>query len=363
MIDLRELLSNAVKQEASDIHIKAGRVPHLRIEGDLEPQDNLPEVTREDTLELGRQLLNNRQREILAQKSEIDVSFGVENLGRFRLAVFQQRGAISLVLRLIPEKIPTIEGLHLPPVLREIAEAPRGLILVTGVSGSGKSTTLASILRHVNESFPYHVLTIEDPIEFLFQDQKCLISQREIAADTHDFAAALRAALRQDPDVILVGEMRDLETVGIAMQAAETGHLVMSTLHTTDTTDTVNRIISMFPMSQQHDVRLRFASTLRAVISMRLIKSSVSGGRVPAVEVLRNTELIYSLITAPERVREIRRALETGHKQYGMQTFDQSILQLCEDGLITEKDALDNASSPEDLKLKLEGIVSSSEAI
>lgn len=363
MIDLRALLEKAVEHKASDIHIKAGRVPYMRIEGDLEPQNDLPEVTREDTLELARQLLNNRQREILAKKSEIDVSFGVENLGRFRLAIFQQRGAISLVLRLIPEKIPTIEELHLPPVLREIAEASRGLILVTGVSGSGKSTTLASMLRHINESSPYHVLTIEDPIEFLFQDEKCLISQREIAADTHDFAAALRAALRQDPDVVLVGEMRDLETVGIAMQAAETGHLVMSTLHTTDTTDTVNRVISMFPLSQQQDIRLRFASTLRAVISMRLIKSSVSGGRVPAVEVLRNTELIYSLITTPEKVREIRRALEAGHKQYGMQTFDQSILQLYEGGLISEKDALENASSPEDLRLRLEGIVSSSEAI
>ncbi|HLV01175.1 MAG TPA: ATPase, T2SS/T4P/T4SS family, partial [Acidobacteriota bacterium] len=217
--------------------------------------------------------------------------------------------------------------------------------------------------RHINQTFPYHVLTIEDPIEFLFEDQKCVISQREIASDTHDFAAALRASLRQDPDVILVGEMRDLETVSIAMQAAETGHLVMSTLHTTDTTDTVNRIISMFPFSQQQDVRLRFASSLRAIISMRLIKSSISGGRVPAVEILRNTELIYSLITAPEKVREIRRALEAGHKQYGMQTFDQSILQLYEDGLITEKDALENASSPEDLRLRLEGIVSSSEAI
>jgi twitching motility protein PilT len=363
MIELKELLKIATERKASDVHIKAGAAPYFRIEGELAPYEAAQIVSREETVDLARRLLNTRQREILAKKSEIDVSFGVEGIGRFRLAIFQQRGSVSMVLRLIVKEDRQMEDLHLPPILREIAEATRGMILVTGISGAGKSTTLAAMLQHINSTRRCHILTIEDPIEFLFEDDKALITQREIASDTIDFASALRAALRQDPDVIMVGEMRDLETVTTAMQAAETGHLVMSTLHTGDSVDTIRRVISMFPPTLQQDIRARFASVLRAIISMRLIKSSVTGQRIPAVEILRNTELIQSLLVQQERTKEILHALEKGHSQYGMQTFDQSILRHFQDGLITAEDALKNATSPEDMRLKMEGIVSSSEAV
>lgn len=363
MIDLKSLLHSAVERKASDLHIKSGAIPHLRIHGDLVPVNSGTPVTKEETLDLVHHLLNSRQKEALAKNLEVDLSFGNEAVGRFRLAVFHQRGTLSLVFRVIPEAVPTLRELNLPEVLGEIADEPRGLILVTGTTGSGKSTTLAAMIRHINETRHTHILTIEDPIEFAFRDQLSYLTQREVSIDTGSFGAALRAALRQDPDVIMVGEMRDLETVQTAMQAAETGHLVMSTLHTTDTVETVNRIVAMFPAYQQNDVRLQFAAALRAVISMRLIQSSVTGGRVPAVEVLRNTELIRALISQPERMKEIRKALETGTSQYRMQSFDQSILGLYQRGLISMNDALRNATSPDDLRLRIQGVVSSSETV
>ncbi|MBI4446751.1 MAG: PilT/PilU family type 4a pilus ATPase [Acidobacteria bacterium] len=363
MIDLKSLLQRAVERKASDLHLKSGALPHLRVNGELFPLANTAVVSKEDAFDLVDHLLNSHQKEVLARKLEVDLSFGGDGLGRFRLAVFHQRTTLSLVFRVIPDTVPTMRELNLPEVLEEIAEEPRGLVLVTGTTGSGKSTCLAAMIRQINEARRSHIITIEDPIEFLFHDRVAFITQREISIDTEDFGSALRAALRQDPDVIMVGEMRDVETIHTAIQAAETGHLVMSTLHTTDTVETVNRMVTVFPAHQQTEIRLQFASALRAIICIRLIRSSVTGGRVPAVEVLRNTELIRSLIAQPERTKEIRRALEAGASQYRMQSFDQSILSLYQKGLISLNDALKNASSPDDLKLRMQGVVSSSEAV
>ena len=363
MVDLKALLRVAVERKASDLHLKVGSPPHVRIQGELVPITTMPAFRREDTNDLVQQLLTPRQREVLNQRSEVDLAFGAAGLGRFRVAVFQQRGSVSFVFRLIPDKIPTIEDLNLPTVLRQIAEEDRGLILITGTTGSGKSTTLASMIDYLNGIRRCHIITIEDPIEFLFRDRLAFISQREVAIDTENFGSAVRAALRQDPDVILVGEMRDVETIETALHAAETGHLVMSTVHTTDATETVNRIVAMFPPHEQREVRLQFAAAIRAIISMRLIRANIPVGRIPAMEILRNTEYIRSLIEQPEKLKDIRRALEAGTSQYGMQSFDQSVLSHYQKGYISLADALRYATSPEDLKLKIQGIVTSKEKV
>lgn len=363
MINIKELLKKAHEHQASDLHIKAGVYPTLRVRGELVPLNSHPRVTKQDTLDLAHHLLNTRQKEDLAQKVELDIGFGGSGNGRFRLALFHQRGSVSLVFRLIPERVPSLDELNLPPVLRDIADEHHGLVLITGATGSGKSTTMASMLQHVNTTRRTHIVSIEDPIEFSLNDELSLITQREIGMDTKDFASALRSVLRQDPDIIMVGEIRDPETVLAAIQAAETGHLVMSTLHTADTAETVNRVLSMFPSSRQSDVRFRFAAALRAIISIRLLKSSITGRRIPAVEVLRNTGLIASLIEQPGRTKEIRRALEAGHSQYGTQSLDHSIFSHWRNNLISDSDALENATTPEDLRLRMEGIVSSAESV
>lgn len=363
MLDLKALLKNTVAQKASDLHIKPGIAPHLRIHGDLMPLASLPPVSREETRQLAEQLLSAHQRENLAKKLEVDHAFGEEGLGRFRLAVFYQRGSLSLIFRFIPDIVPTLEELNLPKILKQIAQEPRGLVVVTGATGSGKSTTLASMIRHLNQTRRAHIITIEDPIEFLFPDNQSVITQREISQDTENFTSALRSALRQDPDVIMLGDMRDVETVQIALQAAETGHLVLSTLHTPDAVESVSRTISIFPAHQQNNIRFQFAAVLRAILSIRLIRSSVTGGRVPAVEILRNTQMVRSRIEDAAGVKEIKRALETGTSQYGMQSFDQSLLDLYQRELISMSDALRNATSPDDLKLRIKGIVISSETV
>ncbi|HKF53209.1 MAG TPA: PilT/PilU family type 4a pilus ATPase, partial [Candidatus Acidoferrales bacterium] len=292
----------------------------------------------------------------------LDMAYGVAGLGRFRVNVFQQRGNVGMVLRVIPTKIRTIEELNLPPVIDKICEEQRGLVLVTGTTGSGKSTTLAAMIDRINSIRAEHIITIEDPIEYLHRDKKGFINQREVEVDTSTFSTALRAALRQDPDVVLVGEMRDLETISTALLAAETGHLVFSTLHTLDATETIQRIIAVFPPPEQKQIRLQMASTLKAVVSQRLVRKSDGVGRVPAVEVLISTGYIRDCIINPDKTRLIRDALAAGTSQYGMQTFDQSIFDLYTKNLVTLDEALMRASNPDEFKLRIQGIRSAADA-
>jgi twitching motility protein PilT len=276
--------------------------------------------------------------------------------------VFQQRGQVSVAIRSIPTNIPGFEELHLPSILEKIAREPRGLVLVTGTTGSGKSTTIASMINYINERTMRHIITIEDPIEFSYTDRMSIISQREIGVDAQSFAASLRSSLRQDPDVILVGEMRDMETIETALVAAETGHLVFSTLHTLDAVETINRIVAVFPIHQQKQIRLQLSMVLRAVISMRLMKRSDSSGRVPAIEIMRATNLISSCILDPDKTRLLREAIAAGTSQYGMQTFDQSIYEHYKAGRITLEDALSYATNPEEFKLRVQGIYTTKDA-
>jgi twitching motility protein PilT len=285
----------------------------------------------------------------------------VPGMGRFRCNIFQQRGSVGLVLRLIPARIQTFKELMLPQVLEKICEEQRGLVLVTGTTGSGKSTTLASMIDFVNTRRIEHIMTIEDPIEFLHRDKKSIINQREVDVDTKQFSAALRSAMRQDPDVILVGEMRDYETIETALLAAETGHLVLSTLHTVDATETVNRIISVFPPHQQKQIRIQLAAVLKAIISMRLLPRADGLGRVPAVEILISTGYIRDCIENKEKTKLIRDAINQGTSQYGMQTFDQSLYLLYKNGLITLEEALRRATNPDEFKLKIQGIQSTAD--
>jgi twitching motility protein PilT len=289
------------------------------------------------------------------------MAYSVPGLGRFRVNVFQQRGTVGMVLRVIPIKISTIRELNLPPVLERIAHERRGLILVTGTTGSGKSTSLASMIDFINNMRTEHIMTIEDPIEFLHRDKKSLVNQREVEVDTKSFALALRSALRQDPDVILVGEMRDYETIETALNAAETGHLVLSTLHTVDATETINRVISVFPPHQQKQVRLQMGAVLRAIISMRLVPRKDGNGRVPAVEVLRSTAYIRDCVENKEKTKLIASAIAAGTSQYGMQTFDQSLYSLFQAELISFEEALRQATNPDEFKLKVAGIQSASD--
>jgi twitching motility protein PilT len=290
------------------------------------------------------------------------MAYGVAGLGRFRVNVFQQRGNVGMVLRVIPTKIRTIDELNLPRVVDRICEEQRGLVLVTGTTGSGKSTTLASMVDRINSTRSDHVITIEDPIEFLHRDKRSFINQREVEVDTANFSTALRAALRQDPDVILVGEMRDLETIATALLAAETGHLVFSTLHTLDATETIQRIIAVFPPPEQKQIRLQLAATLKAVVSQRLVRCADDKGRVPAVEVMIATAYIRDCIINPEKTRLIHDAIGAGSSQYGMQTFDQSIYDLFSRNLISYEEAISRASNPDDFKLRVQGIRSAADA-
>jgi len=307
-------------------------------------------------------MMTNRQKQKFKETAELDMAYGVAGLGRFRVNVFQQRGNVGMVLRVIPTKIRTIEELELPRILSQICEEPRGLVLTTGTTGSGKSTTLAAMVDRINSLRAEHVITIEDPIEYLHRDKKGFINQREVEVDTSSFSTALRAALRQDPDVVLVGEMRDLETISTALLAAETGHLVFSTLHTLDATETIQRIIAVFPPPEQKQIRLQLASTLKAVISQRLVRRGDGQGRVPAVEVMVATNYIRDCIINPDKTRLIRDAIAAGTSQYGMQTFDQSLFDLFSRNLITLEEALLRASNPDDFRLRVQGIRSSSDS-
>jgi twitching motility protein PilT len=359
-IDIDTLLSDAVARGASDLHLKVDAPPYLRIDGVLRALD-LPPLTAADTRQLAIRLLGDHDVGIDDLK-EFDCSYSLYALGRFRCNVFVERGVHGAVLRVIPGQTKTIADLNLPPIIEKIALEERGLVLCTGTTGSGKSTTLAAMIDHVNRHQAKHIVTIEDPIEFLHTGGKSIITQRELGQDTSSYTAALRAALRQDPDVILVGEMRDKETIETAMTAAETGHLVMSTLHTLDAPETINRIIAVFPPHQQEQIRAQLAEVLRAVVSMRLVRSYDGKGRVPAAEIMLNTTFIRECIRDRDRVVEIRDAIASGVSQYGMQTFDQSLLWLHREGLISVEEALRAATNPSDMKLQLRGIVTSGEA-
>jgi twitching motility protein PilT len=358
---INDLLKLAIERKASDLHLKVGSYPVIRVSGHLMALTELNRLSQEETIAMAFSIMSGRQKQKFKDHFEIDLAYSVPGLGRFRVNIFQQRGTVGMVLRVIPSKILTLDELMLPPILKTIADENRGMILVTGTTGSGKSTSLAAMIDYVNSSRTEHMMTIEDPIEFLHRDKKSLVNQREVEVDTKSFASALRSALRQDPDVILVGEMRDYETIETALNAAETGHLVLSTLHTLDATETINRIISIFPPHQQKQIRLQLASVLKAVISMRLVPTADGKGRVPAVEILRTTNYIRDCIENKDKTKLIHEAIAQGTSQYGMQTFDQSIYSLFKRDLISMEEALRRASNPDEFKLKLQGIESTAD--
>jgi twitching motility protein PilT len=361
-MELNDILSVAMKGGASDIHLKAGLPPMFRVNGELIPLKDARRLPPEDISRMAFGIMNNYQKERFKEFNELDLAYGVPGLGRFRVNVFQQRGTIGIVFRVIPFKILSIEQLLLPKVTEKIALEERGLILVTGTTGSGKSTTLAAMVDHINTHQTCHIMTIEDPIEFLIRDKRSIINQREVGVDTTSFAQALKSALRQDPDVILVGEMRDLETIETALLAAETGHLVMSTLHTLDATETINRIISVFPPYQQKQVRLQLGAVLRAIISQRLMPKADGQGRVAALEILLSTPRVRELIEDKDRTKEISDAIAQGNVAYGMQTFDQALMGLLRQGLISYEEALRQCTNPDDFALRVSGISGTSDA-
>ena len=359
---VNDLLKLAIEKGASDLHLKVGSYPMARIHGHLAPVSDEKQLDHEDLVEMAASIMSTAQRQKFKDSQEVDLAYSIAGLGRFRCNVFQQRGTIGVVLRVIPVKVMNLDELGLPSVLKKIASEERGLVLVTGTTGSGKSTSLAAMIDHINVSRTAHVITIEDPIEYLHRDQQCIINQREIGVDTRSFAYALRSALRQDPDVILVGEMRDMETIETAMHAAETGHLVFSTLHTLDATETINRIISVFPPHQQKQIRLQLASVLKAAVAQRLIPRKDGNGRTPGVEVLVATPFIKDCIVDKDKTHLIAGAIAQGTSQYGMQTFDQSIFSLFTNDLISYDEALRWASNVDEFKLKVQGISTTSDA-
>ena len=360
-MDLNEILKIALKGGASDIHLKSGLPPMFRLDGALVPLKNGERMMPEEIQKMAVAIMNPLQKQRFEETREVDLAYGIAGLGRFRVNVFQQRGSIGIVFRVIPFGVKSIEHLHLPKVIENIAMENRGLILVTGTTGSGKSTTLAAMIEFINANRTCHIMTIEDPIEFLIRDRRSIVNQREIGVDTQSFSMALRAALRQDPDVILVGEMRDFETIETAITAAETGHLVMSTLHTLDATETINRIISVFPPYQQKQIRLQLSSILKAVISQRLVPRADGKGRVPALEVLVSTARVRECIADKDRTKEINDAISKGYTTYGMQSFDQSLMQLVKQNLVTYEEALKHVSNPDDFALRFRGIGSTSD--
>jgi len=363
MINIDDILKISFKIKSSDVHLKVGRPPVYRINGKLMPAKDLPPLTSENMNVIVEKVLNDLKKKEFKEKLEVDCAYGIEGVGRFRVNLFYQRGNISGVFRTIPTEIPDIDSVNLPQVIKKIAMEERGLVLVTGITGSGKSTTLASMINYINQNKQAHILTIEDPIEFIHEDIKCVINQREIGADTLSFANALRAALRQDPDIILVGEMRDLETVETALEAAETGHLVMSTLHTLNAKETINRIISMYPPHHQQQVRMQLAGVIKGIISQRLIIKKDGKGRVPACEILRTSARVRDCIINKEKTPELEDAMVQGNVTYGMQTFDMSLLDLYQRGLISFEEAMKNAEKPDDFALKAQGITDTSDAM
>jgi len=359
---INELLTTIVDLGGSDLHLKVGNYPIGRVKGKLTPLTQFKKLVQEDTIAMAYSIMaSDRQKAKFKENMDIDLAYSVPALGRFRCNIFNQRGTVGMVLRVIPRRIFSVGDLMLPKVLEKICEEQRGLVLVTGTTGSGKSTTLAAMIDLINATRCEHILTIEDPIEYLHRDNLSIINQREVEADCKSFSTALRAALRQDPDVILVGEMRDYETIETAIHAAETGHLVFSTLHTLDASETINRVISVFPPHHQKQIRIQLSQVLRAVISQRLVPRADGQGRVPAVEVLIATETVKACIEDKDKTKGLKDVIAQGTSQYGMQTFDQSLYFLLQEGLITVEEALKRATNVGEFKLRLEGINSSAE--
>ncbi len=360
-MDINDFLKKAHSLGASDIHLKVGAYPIIRVDGALAPMSTEKRMTQEDTLNLAFAVMSPAQREIFKKRNDLDLAYSVPGLGRFRCNIFIQRGTIGMVFRIIAMRIPTVDELFLPEILKKISLEERGLILVTGTTGSGKSTTLAAMIDNINTNKTEHIMTIEDPIEYLHRDKSCIVNQREVGNDTESFSKALRAAMRQDPDVILVGEMRDFETIQTALTAAETGHLVLSTLHTIDAAETINRIISVFPPYQHKQVRMQLASVIRSIISMRLVPRADGKGRVPAVEIMIATATVKDCILDADKTKTITDVIAQGAVHYGMQTFDQSLFNLFKSGLITYDEALRRATNPDDFALRVRGIQSTSD--
>lgn len=359
-MNLKQMLEIMLQKKASDLHLRVGLKPILRIDGALNAiETNV--LTNEDIEQTLNQILNEDQKNRFLKKNEMDLALSVSKLGRFRINFYRQRGTIGIAIRAVNTKIPSFEELNLPSVIKTLSEQRRGLILVTGTTGSGKSTTLASMIEHINQTRAENILTIEDPIEFVYRDKKSIISQREIGGDTESFALALRHAFRQDPDVILIGEVRDLDTMSIALTAADTGHLVLSTLHTMNAIETISRIISFFPPHQHQQIRLLLAGTLKAIICQRLLPRCDGQGRVPAVEVLVSSGSVREYITDPLKTLLLIELIESGAVQYGMQSFDQSIMKLYKSNLITYQEALAQTTSPDDFDLRVKGITGASD--
>ncbi len=353
-----EFLKIAIERDASDLHLKAGNHPMVRVHGTLTPLTGFPRLTNQDTEELAGQMMTGFQKDRLKEDLDLDLAYSLQGFGRFRGSIFHQRGSLAIALRIIPLEVKTIRQLLLPEVMEKIAFYQRGLVLVTGTTGSGKTTTLAAMIDYINTYRRENIITIEDPIEYLHKDKKSSISQREVGMDVTSFSRGLRGCLREDPDVILVGEMRDLDTIETALLAAETGHLVFSTLHTLDAPESINRIISVFAPHHQRQVRLQLSSILKAIISMRLIPRMDGQGRVPAVEIMISTPYIAECVADRDKTSLIRDAVASGVSQYGMQTFDQSIYQLYRDGYISFEQGMKYSSNPDNFKLRVMGIQS-----
>lgn len=362
-INIDDILKAAVRVGASDIHVGTGRHPIFRVEGKLMPVKNAPKLTVDDVKSMAYSMMNPAQREKFENLFEMDLAYSISGLSRFRVNIFQQRGSLSIAIRSIPFNILNFQSLHLPSVMEKIAGEERGLVIVTGTTGSGKSTTLAALVDYINKNRARHIITVEDPLEYMHEDQMSYINQREVGIDTMAFANAMRAALREDPDVILVGELRDLETMEICLSAAETGHLVLTTLHTLDAMESINRMLTVFPPHQHNQVRYQLAQVLKAIISQRLVPTADGKARVPAVEVLIATERIKDLISDPTKTWEIRQAIQEGSLHYGMQTFDQCLYNLYKGNLITYDEAMRQATNKNDLAMRIEGITSGSSSL
>lgn len=357
---LKQLLVDMLKLKASDLHLRVGVRPHMRINGRLEAVNTDP-ISIEQMDTYVDQMLNESQLERFRKKNELDLALSVVKLGRFRINLYRQRGTVGVAIRAVNDQIPTIDELNLPPAIKKIAEERRGLVVVTGITGSGKSTTLASMIEYINSTRRDNVVTVEDPIEYIYRDKKCIISQREVGGDTETFSSALRHAFRQDPDVILIGEIRDIETMSIALTAADTGHLVLTTLHTLNAVETISRIINFFPPHQHQQIRLLLAGTLKSIISQRLVPRCDQSGRYPACEVLVSTGAIRECILDESKHRDILELIEGGVTQYGMQSFDQSIMNAYRSGLIDYEVALQNATNADDFDLRVKGITGASD--